>query len=190
MTLEEWAALDEDEPGELVDGRLEEEEMPTFLHEAAVAWLVRVLGTWAVLRGAWVFGSDARVAISPKRGRKPDVSVFLRERAPSRGSSVARVAPWVVVEVLSAGARNARRDRVEKLQDYRACGVRFYWLLDPEARLFEVMELREDGSNLVALAVTDGAHPAPGCEGLSLSLDELWAELDRLPADPPGSDDA
>jgi len=28
MTLEEWADLPEDEEGELVDGRLEEEEMP------------------------------------------------------------------------------------------------------------------------------------------------------------------
>ena len=28
MTLEEWADMDEDEPGELVDGHLEEEEVP------------------------------------------------------------------------------------------------------------------------------------------------------------------
>src|SRR5439155_15404402 len=30
LTLEQWAAMPEDEPGELVDGRLEEEEMPDF----------------------------------------------------------------------------------------------------------------------------------------------------------------
>jgi hypothetical protein len=51
MTLDEWADLDEDEPGELVDGRLEEEEAPSFLQEALVAWLVWVLGTWAVPPG-------------------------------------------------------------------------------------------------------------------------------------------
>ena len=39
MTLEEWAALDEEVEGELVDGILEEEEMPSFLHEIVVAWL-------------------------------------------------------------------------------------------------------------------------------------------------------
>jgi Uma2 family endonuclease len=98
------------------------------------------------------------------------------------------VAPWLVVEVVSAGAQNARRDRVEKLRDYRACGVRHYWLLDPQARMLEALELREDGTNVVALAVTDGTHTAPGCEGLTLPLDELWAELDRLPSDPPGED--
>ena len=47
MTLEEWAALDEDIEGELVDGVLEEEEMPNFLHELVVSWLIATLRTWA-----------------------------------------------------------------------------------------------------------------------------------------------
>ena len=47
MTLEDWAALDEDVEGELVDGVLEEEEMPSFLHEIVVAWLIQTLGNWA-----------------------------------------------------------------------------------------------------------------------------------------------
>src|SRR5215203_2427198 len=51
LTLEEWAGLDEDTPGELVDGRLEEEEMPTFLHEAVVAWLLWALRSWVVPLG-------------------------------------------------------------------------------------------------------------------------------------------
>ena len=38
MTFEEWAAMDEDEPGELVDGRLEEEEVPDTMHEMIVTW--------------------------------------------------------------------------------------------------------------------------------------------------------
>ena len=40
MTLAEWGDLDEDVEGELVDGILEEEEMPTWLHELIVAWFV------------------------------------------------------------------------------------------------------------------------------------------------------
>ncbi len=65
MSIDEWADLPEDEPGELVDGDLQEEEMPGLLHELVVAWLLRVLGSWAALRGGLVFGSEAKFAISP-----------------------------------------------------------------------------------------------------------------------------
>src|SRR5204862_5999929 len=57
MTLEEWAALDEEVEGELVDGVLEEEEMPSFLHEIVVAWLIRTLHTWARRRRGLVASS-------------------------------------------------------------------------------------------------------------------------------------
>src|SRR5262245_12909290 len=39
MTLDEWAELDEDVEGELVDGVLEGEEVANFLHEIVVSWL-------------------------------------------------------------------------------------------------------------------------------------------------------
>src|ERR1051326_9318052 len=42
LTFEEWAAMDEDEPGEWVDGRLEEEEVPDLIHELVVSWLIHV----------------------------------------------------------------------------------------------------------------------------------------------------
>ena len=40
MTTSEWAELSEDVPGELVDGRLVEEEVPDYAHEVIVAWLI------------------------------------------------------------------------------------------------------------------------------------------------------
>ena len=110
MTIEEWADLDEDEPGELVDGRLEEEEVPSYLHEAVVAWFFHVLRAWAVTRGGWVFGSESKFAVAPRRGRKPDVSVFF-PGAPLPGArdGVARVPPQIMVEVLSPRPRRSIR---------------------------------------------------------------------------------
>lgn len=58
MTLDQWAATDEDESGELVDEHLVEEEVPTILHEAVVSWLIETLRRWARPRGGWVFGSE------------------------------------------------------------------------------------------------------------------------------------
>jgi hypothetical protein len=36
MSLEAWGDLPEDEPGELVDGLLVEEEMPNWIHEISL----------------------------------------------------------------------------------------------------------------------------------------------------------
>jgi Uma2 family endonuclease len=81
MTLGQWADLDEDVPGELVDGRLVEEEEAGALHDAIVAFLVGVLTQWLGPRGV-VLVSDTRFGVSPHRGRKPDTSVYLRGRSP------------------------------------------------------------------------------------------------------------
>jgi Uma2 family endonuclease len=181
MTLAEWAAMPEDEPGELVDGRLVEEEVPDLHHEIFVAWFVRVLGNWLAGRGGFAFGSEGKFAVAPRRGRKPDVTMYLPggKRPPARG--VVRVPPDVAIEVVSPTPRDGRRDRIEKAREYSAFGVRWYWIVDPALRTLEIFELGADGRYVRALGESEGRiESVPGCEGLSLDLDAMWAEADRL----------
>ncbi len=180
MSLEVWADLDEDEPGELIDGELVEEEMPTWLHEIIVSRLHRILGNWLDERGGAIAGSEVKLAISEDRGRKPDLVVYLpgQKRPPLRACLI-KVPPGIVVEVVSPTPRDARRDRVEKVDDYAMAGVRFYWIVDPGIRSLEVWELNDTSRYVRALGATGGTlTDIPGCEGLSLDLDALWAEID------------
>jgi len=184
LTLAEWYEMPEDEPGELVDGRLEEEEVLDFVHEFLVALLAQLFTNWVVPRGGAVGGSDAKLAVSKSSGRKPDLSVYLpgSPLPPRRG--LVRVAPDVAVEIISPKPRDTRRDRVDKLAEYAAFGVRYYWLVDPELRSLEILELGADGRYVHALGVTSGViDPVPGCEGLAVDLDELWRTVDRLVPD-------
>ena len=184
ITLEEWVALDEDEPGEVVEGHLEVEEVPDYVHEVLVSLLTRLLGNWVIPLGGLVGGSGGKFAVAERRGRKPDLTVYLPGSTlpPRRG--LIRVPPDIAVEVVSPTPRDARRDRVEKVDDYARFGVRWYWIVDPELRSLEILELGADGRYVHALGASAGmVERVPGCEGLTLDLDELWAAIDRLAAE-------
>jgi Uma2 family endonuclease len=188
MSIDEWAALPEDEPGELVDGYLAEEEMPGLLHEIVLAWLFHLLKSWVGPRGGLVFGSEAKFAVAARRGRKPDLTMYLpgHPALPRRGA--VRIPPDVAVEIVSPTPRDVRRDRVDKMDDYAAFGIRFYWIVDPEQQTVEIFELGADGRYVRALGATGGAlSMLPGCEGLVVDVDALWSEIEKLGPDEPES---
>ncbi|MEP7121761.1 MAG: Uma2 family endonuclease [Byssovorax sp.] len=180
LTLVEWASMDEDQPGELVDGFLMEEEVPSILHESVVGWLMVELGGWARSRRGWVFGSELKLGVSAQRGRKADVSMYLPGAKLRGRDALTKIPPDVVIEVASPHPRDVRRDRVDKLGEYAAFGVRFYWLLNPDARILEILELNGDGNYTILKSEQAGKVEVPGCEGLVIDLDQLWSETDRL----------
>jgi Uma2 family endonuclease len=183
LGIEEWIALPEEAAGELVDGRLTQEEVPDPIHELAVTWLATLFRAWLGQRGGFVFGSDVKLIVSATRGRKPDVSVYLpgRSAPPRRGAL--RDPPDIVVEVVSASSADERRDRVEKMDEYASFGVRFYWLVDPALGSVEIFELRDERFARAIAMTTGDLRDVPGCPGLNMDVDRLWAELDRLRAD-------
>ena len=112
MTLAEWADLDEDEEGEIVDGFLVEEEEPTFAHGSLVVSLAALLQAWARPEPMLIGGSGGKFAVTANRGRKPDLFAYLPgSKRPRMDASISHVPPDIVVEVVSARPRDVRRDR-------------------------------------------------------------------------------
>lgn len=177
MTLREWAELPDDVPGELVDGVLVEEEVPNLPHELVVYFLL-VLFKRVDDRGGTVIPSEFKYGVSPKRGRKPDLSVYL-PGTPKPDDRLGTTPPDIAVEVITARPRDARRDRVEKTAEYARFGIRWYWLVDPAVRSVEILELGPKRRYTVVASVSSGKVPVPGCKGLRLDVDKLWARLDR-----------
>lgn len=178
MSLQDWALLPEEATGELIDGVLVEEEMPSFVHEVVVSWLNAFLRLWASPRSAIVAGSGLKLRVSASRGRMADLVVyFQRGKVEPRG--LVTVAPDIAVEVVSPDPRDQKRDRVDKHAEYAAFGVRWYWLVSPELRVIEILELGTDGRYVHAQNLTGGACSVAGCDGLTLDLDDLWREVER-----------
>jgi Uma2 family endonuclease len=182
LDVRRWGEMPEDNPGELVEGRLVEEEMPNQVHEVVVIFIASVLRAWLVPRRGFVGGSNAKFAIADDRGRKPDAYAFFPGTPmPPPAASVSEVPPDLMVEVVSTSPADARRDRIEKLGEYARFGVRYYWIVDPTLRSVEILELGASGRYEHACVATQGViERVPGCEGLALDIDALWREVDRL----------
>lgn len=79
------------------------------------------------------------VMLSDFDGVIPDL-VFISHQRRDEIASGERVtgAPEIVIEIVSPGADNERRDRVVKRQLYGTYGVKEYWVVDPQSRTIEV----------------------------------------------------
>jgi Uma2 family endonuclease len=138
---------------------------------------------WCRAHGARVVSSGLKYALAGDTGRMPDLSIFLHgtARPPARGA--ARTPPSIAVEIVSSTPADARRDRIIKLAEYAAFGVAWYWLVDPELRSVEILELDEHGKYVHVVSATEGSIPVPGCPELVLDVDDLWRELEQAIAE-------
>ena len=99
------------------------------------------------------------------------------------GADLAAMAASVDDPMLEGFTTNPTLLKQAAITDYAAFGVHYYWLVDPALGSVEIFEL-ERGRFARALAATEGVVASvPGCPGLTLDLDQLWAELARLAGD-------
>jgi len=169
---ESFLALDDDDPRELIDGRLVEVEVPTELHEWVVACLVASLFAWGRTNGGMALGSGYKVRVDDERGVMPDVQFYRKGRVPSAARGLEPRVPDLVVEVVSPSSR--QYDRVIKLRWYAQIGAPEYWLVDPEAGTVERLVLAADGYQIAEALTGDAQFAPPSFPGLSIALAELF----------------
>jgi len=85
------------------------------------------------------------------KNRYPDLTV-LRPEHPEQMSALGQAAitlemapPLLVVEVVSPGTENHRRDYIDKRNQYEWRGIPEYWILDPNQGQVTVLTLTEQG---------------------------------------------
>ena len=83
--------------------------------------------------------------------------------------------PTIVVEFVSAGKRNRRRDFLEKRDEYLAIGVTEYWVID---RFRRQMTVYRSGQPEILIAEKE-VYRAPLLPGFELSLAHILVVADR-----------
>ncbi len=106
----------------------------------------------------------------------PDAVFISHERRRRFGSGERIIgAPELLVEIVSPGHENARRDRVVKRQVYGKHGVKEYWIADPENRSVEIYRLKKRTLTLVATLIADDEITSAVLSGFSCKASKLFA---------------
>jgi Uma2 family endonuclease len=118
---------------EIIDGALYVSKAPGWDHQAVVANVFVALRAWAAEHAGrvnWGIG----VLYADDDNVTPDV-VWISAECLAHGldaaGHLAQVGPELVVEVVSPGSENARRDREAKLALYSRRDALEYWIVDP-----------------------------------------------------------
>ena len=164
---------------EIIDGELYMSKQPHFYHQDVCTELLVVLSNWnraanlgwVVLAPGLIFAEDDDVA--------PDLVWISNDRlsASLEGDGKLHDAPELVIEVLSPGRANERRDRDAKLKLYSRRGVSEYWIVSWQTRTVDVFrrdeaELKLDGT----ISETDTLQ-SPLLPGFSDPVSALFARI-------------
>ena len=159
---------------EIVDGVMITPPSPNVEHQTILRQLFLHLNQhvdYDDLGQVWFAPLDVVIQREPLRTRQPDLLFVSGARADIVGQ-VIEGAPDLVVEILSPS--NSRSAMEEKLADYARIEVQECWLVSPEARSVEVMELGEGQWQRVGIfGLGDQVH-SQVLPGLDLAVAEVF----------------
>jgi Uma2 family endonuclease len=154
-------------------------KQPHFYHQDVCTELLTVLVNWnktvalgrVVVAPGLIFAEDDDVA--------PDL-VWLSNKtlaASLEPDGKFHSAPELVVEVLSPGRANERRDREAKLKLYNRRGVSEYWIVSWQARTVDVFRRKNTELTLVSSLGEDQSITSPLLPGFSCALASLFERI-------------
>lgn len=161
---------------EIIDGELFVTRAPHWKHQNVSVKIGTALENWSVQSGLGEPAINPGLVFSEADSVIPDVVWASRERLETlldeAGHLVA--APNLVVEVLSPGEQNERRDKEAKLKIYSTYGVLEYWIVDHNQQKVEVYR-RDRGILQLALSLyASDALTSPVLPGFSVQVSQFF----------------
>ena len=174
-TAEMLSALPDDgRRYEIVRGELLVTPSPSWTHQGAVAFLLRVIANYLhAHRSAEVRTAPADVELEADSIVQPDIFVAPRVegRIPRRWADVGRL--LLAVEILSPSS--ARADRIVKRRLYLAHDIAEYWIVDLDARFIERWRPGDERPAIVTERIEWSV--SPDSPPLVIELQPFFAEV-------------
>jgi Uma2 family endonuclease len=182
LTIADWDAMPYRDGNryEIIEGELFVSCSPGLTHEIVLVNLILLIGNFLERSPIGVTVPNVGVILSDVSGVIPDLLVFLNEQ---RDTIIAddrlKGPPALVIEILSPGATNIRRDRVNKRELYAKHGVPEYWIVDPQNMTLE--RYIHQGSSLVLLETLEGEDSlsTTTLPGFSCKVSEIFKRIGK-----------
>jgi len=180
LTIDDWDAMPYRDGNryEIIEGELFVSCSPGLTHDGVLINLILRIGNFLEANPIGTIAAGTGVILSNFSGVIPDLVFFSREQRDTividdrlHGS------PALVIEILSPGSTNIRRDRVAKLQLYAKHGVPEYWIIDP--RIMTLERYVDQGSSLILLDTLryEDSLSTTALPGFSCQMSEIFSQF-------------
>ncbi|WP_416670351.1 Uma2 family endonuclease [Egbenema bharatensis] len=161
---------------EIIEGELLVTRAPDWRHQKASTRISTALDTWSLSTGLGEAVQAPGLVFTAADNVIPDVVWVSRERLAALLDEAGHLtgAPELVVEVLSPGSENERRDRELKLKLYSERGVQEYWIIDWQRQQVEVYRRSQALLRLVNTLFSPDRLLSPLLPGFSYPVSQLF----------------
>lgn len=174
LTYQDYVTLPDDgRRYEILDGELAVSPAPLTVHQHVCGMVAHALIGWVTeKRLGRVLIAPCDVIFDQATVVQPDILYVSTPRSSIITRRAVEGVPDLVVEILSDATR--QRDRSAKKALYARYGVSRYWIIDPEARTFEVYALHDNDLRPIGTYRDDDVVSCDVPAGLELSLGAVW----------------
>ncbi len=160
---------------EIIEGELFVSRAPSLNHQRISGNIFAALRNYLDQNPVGEVITTPGIIFSDFNGVIPDLVFISHERRDeiATGDRITG-APDLVIEIMSPGAENERRDRTAKRQLYGKYGVREYWIVDPAKRTVEVYVLAGQTLKLQARFAEEDDLTSSVLPGLSCKVESIF----------------
>ena len=180
LTIADWDAMPyrEGYRYEIIEGELFVSCSPGLTHQRVFANLTFWLFGFLMENPIGEFIPTPGLILSENSGVIPDLVVVLNEQQ-DRIITGERLTgpPALVIEIVSPGSTNIRRDRVAKLQLYSKHGVSEYWIVDPGNLTVEKYVVHDSALTLLETLHLDDTLSTSILPGFSCPLSQIFRRI-------------
>lgn len=157
---------------EIIDGELFMTRAPRWSHQKVANNICAALNSWSEETGLGEATTAPGIIFSEVDNVIPDVVWASYERLEALLDEAEHLtgAPELVVEVLSPGEKNERRDRQVKLKLYASQGVQEYWIVDRKLKQVQIYRRQQVVLKLMNTVLANDKITSPLLPGFSCQV--------------------